>query len=100
MSLYLPANELSTSIIHAKLLSEKERPISRRAGPSIRLASTHLQAFGFCSLFLITYLAIGLRLAIAIRMRIASAHDDLLQPLCAHLNYFSFRPPPVLFPSH
>lgn len=100
MSLYAPMSTQTTSIPEAKLLSEKERPASDRSATSIRSVSTKLQASIQFSLFLITLLAMELHLKAALWMRITRVPDDLRQQRCAHSNYFSFRPPPVLFPSH
>ena len=99
MSLYVPVSRQTTSAPEAKLLSEKERPAAEQNATSIRSVYTQLQASIQFSLFLITILMMRLHLKAALWMRITRVPDDLEKQRCAHSNYFSFRPPPALFPS-
>lgn len=99
MSLYAPVGSQTTSVPEAKLLSERERPASDRNATSIRSLYTQLQASIHFSLFLVTILMMSLHLKAALWMRNTHVLDDLGQQRCAHLNYFSFRPPPALFAS-
>jgi hypothetical protein len=99
MSLYAPVSRQTTSAPEAKLLSEKERPAADQNATSIRSVYTQLQASIQFSLFLITILTMGLHLKAALWTRTTRVPDDLEKQRCAHLNYFSFRSPPVLFPS-
>jgi hypothetical protein len=100
MSLYGLANGFSTSVPQAKLLSQKERPASHREKASIRPASTHSQAPMFFTLLLIAALAASLPCSAAMRMQTASLRDVSSQQRRAHVNYFSFRPPPASIPSY
>lgn len=95
ISLYNPANEFLTSIPHAKLLSQKERPTAQENRISSSSVSPRSQMSEFFPLLLLVTLAMGLRLTTSICMRTADIHDDSLQPQRAHLNFFWFRPPPA-----
>jgi hypothetical protein len=100
MSLYGPTNGLSTSIPHAKLLSQKERRISSQDEVSIRSASAQPQSSMFYALLLIAVLAMSLRHLAMVWMHAASVQAASRQQRHASLNYFSFRPPPASIPSY
>jgi hypothetical protein len=99
MSLYGPVNGLSHSTPKAKLLSEKERPAFQRNKASIRPAFTQLQTLMISALLLIAALAMDLCHAATQWMRTASMQVAWSRQQRAHLNYFSFRPPPDLLSS-
>ena len=95
ISLYCQADEQSVSIPHAKLLSERERPVSSLDGASISPSSTQPQSSAFYPLFLIVTLMLGSRLSADVWMRNSRVADAVPQQRRAHSNFFSFRPPPV-----
>lgn len=94
MSLYGPVNGISHSTPEAKLLSEKERPASQQEKASIRPAFPQPQTTMLPALLLIAAVAICLPHSATLWMRTASMQVALIQHRRAHLNYFSFRPPP------
>jgi hypothetical protein len=100
ISLYDQANGQSASIPHAKLLSERERPVSSLDGASISPSSTQPQSSVFYPLFLIVTLVLGLRLSADVWMRNPRVADAMPQQRRAHSNFFSFRPPPISPPSY
>jgi hypothetical protein len=100
MSLYGPTNGLSTSIPHAKLLSQKERHISSLDEVSIHSASLQPQSSMFNALLLIAVLAMSLRPLAMKWMQAASVQASSRHQRRAYLNYFSFRPPPASIPSY
>jgi hypothetical protein len=100
MSLYNQANGQSASIPHAKMLSERERPVSSLDGASISPSSTQPQSLAFYPLFLIATLMLGLRLAADVWMRDSRAVDAIPQQRRAPSIFFSFRPPPASSPSY
>ena len=95
ISLYEQANGQSALIPHAKLLSERERPVSSLDGASISPSSTQPQSSAFYPLFLIVTLMLGSRLSADVWMRNSRVADAVPQQRRAHSNFFSFRPPPV-----
>lgn len=100
ISLYCQADEQSVSIPHAKLLSERERPVSSLDGASISPSSTQPQSSAFYPLFLIVTLMLGLCLAADIWLRNSRVAEAIPLQRRAHSNFFSFRPPPVPLPSY
>jgi hypothetical protein len=103
-SLYDPPGSLSTHMPHAKLLSQKERPVSSNDVSFVRPASPPSQSWVLYPAFLIAALPLGCHLAISHLvisrwMRTTTAGDDSRQQRCAHSVFFSFRPPPALLPS-
>jgi len=100
MSLYCPVNGLSHSTPEAKLLSEKERPASQQDRASIRPAFTQTQTSMLFALLLIAALAMDLLKSATLWMRTPSMQVAWSQQQRAHLNYFSFRPPPNLLSSY
>jgi hypothetical protein len=100
MSLYGPINGLSTSTPHAKLLSQKERRISNPDEVSIRSASVQPQSSMLYALILFAVLATCLRHSAMKWMQNAGVQAVSRQQQRAHLNYFSFRPPPASIPSY
>jgi len=95
MSLYNTSSGLTASVPHAKLLSQKERPESNVA--SIRLNST--QDLLPYAIFLFAWIVCSLVVAVTIRTRSLSLDKGSRQRFAA-LDFFSFRPPPVLLPSN
>jgi hypothetical protein len=95
LSLYGHSGDHSKSIPHAKLLSQKERPVS--SATACLIASTSQQARLASSVFLALFAGIGLAgLSAAhfssMRDRAFICYRDSLR--LASSDYFAFRPPP------
>lgn len=99
-SLYDAPGSVSTHMPHAKLLSQKERPVSSHDVGSERAASPLPQSSIFNPIFLIAAVILGSHLAISFWMRTVTGDDDSRQQRCAHTVFFSFRPPPALLSSN
>ncbi len=94
-SLYDPPGSVSLSIPHAKLLSQKERPVSSTQVQPLRLPSPQLDLVDLFPSLIITGVLLGLNVLISFR-EWTVADKVLPQQLFAGLSFFSFRPPPVL----
>ena len=95
LSLYGPASRVPQSTPQAKLLSEKDRRASSKDQLTQKLASTPPQSIALYSLLLLGAIAAGLPYSTSMWMRIANFPEAQSQQQIAHLNYFSFRPPPA-----
>jgi len=94
LSLYGVPGSSSSNLPHAKLLSQKERPVTDSVVDSVPVASPLPQS----SVFNPATLAIGLMLALLLAVALRSATitvDDSRQQRSANSSFFSFRPPPV-----
>jgi len=98
MSLYNTSNGLTASVPHAKLLSEKERPEPDVA--SIRPESTQDRSPVSYTIFLFASIICSLVAAVTIQIRSQFLDKGSHQQRFAALDFFSFRPPPVLLPSN
>jgi len=98
MSLYNTSNSISVSVPHAKLLSQKERPESNVA--SIGPDSTQDRSPVSYTIFLFASIVCSLVVAVTIQTRSQSLDKGSRQQQFAALDFFSFRPPPVLLPSN
>lgn len=98
MSLYNASSGLAASVPHAKLLSEKERPESNVA--SIKPDSTQDRSPLSYTIFLFASIVCSLVVAVTIQIRSSSLDKGSRQQRFAALDFFSFRPPPVLLPSN
>jgi hypothetical protein len=98
MSLYNASSGLAASVPHAKLLSEKERPESNVA--SIKPDSTQDRSPFSYTIFLFASIVCSLVVAVTIQIRSSSLDKGSRQQRFAALDFFSFRPPPVLLPSN
>jgi hypothetical protein len=95
LSLYDPPSALSLSIPHAKLLSQKERPIDSSQGQPLRLPSPQADSINLFPSLISAGMLLGLNILISFREWTVA--DKLLpQQRFADLSFFSFRPPPAL----
>jgi hypothetical protein len=94
LSLYDAPGSLSASMPHAKLLSQKERPVA--SGNANEISATALQALLsiFNSEILVVAVMLGLLLKVAFCVQ-ALAIDYAYQQVRSSSNFFSFRPPPA-----
>jgi hypothetical protein len=99
LSLYDALDSHSNSSLHAKLLSEKERPASSVDVASIRPVSPQPQTPIFYSAFLLIAILPSLHLVMLLRTRTLLRDKESRQQRYAASNFFSFRPPPVLLRS-
>jgi len=98
MSLYSPSSGLNASVPHAKLLSQKERPDSNVA--SIKPDSTQDRSPVSYTIFLFASILCTLVVAVTVQTRGLSLDKGSRLQRFAALDFFSFRPPPVLLPSN
>jgi len=98
-SLYDSPGSVSTHMPHAKLLSQKERPVLANDVASVCPAFPQPESSIFPT-FLIAAILLGSYVAISRRVLTVAADDDSRQQRCAHSVFFSFRPPPVLLLSN
>jgi hypothetical protein len=98
LSLYDAPDSNSNSALHAKLLSEKERPASSFDVASTRSASPQSSIFYLA--FLLIAIISSLHLAVSLRARTLLKNKESRQQRYAALDFFSFRPPPALLRSH
>jgi hypothetical protein len=95
MSLYDPPGSVSSSIPHAKLLSQKERPVSSTQVQLLRAPSPQPDLIDLYPSLIIAGVLLGLNVLISFR-EWTVADKVLPQQLFAGLSFFSFRPPPAL----
>jgi hypothetical protein len=98
MSLYNPSSGLTAAVPHAKLLSQKERPESNVA--SIKSDSTQHRSPVSYAIFLFASILCSLVVAVTVQTRGLSLDKKSRQQRFAALDFFWFRPPPVLLPSN
>lgn len=98
LSLYDPPGSPSTVIPAAKLLSEKERPLTAKVAAHL-LPTTAQETTKYYPAVVIVALIFSLLLPISTWVRVTTNHD-LLAQRSAHSSFFSFRPPPALLPSN
>jgi hypothetical protein len=101
ISLYDPPGSLSTYMSHAKLLSQKERPVSSNnldlVRPSLLEAPSSISypSFSVASIMLVLCCTTA-----SLWMLTRAKDGDSYRQRCAFDSiYFFFRPPPVLPPS-
>lgn len=94
LSLYDAPESFSTHIAQAKLLSQKERPITDSIVDSVQVASPLPQSSLFNPALLAAAFVFGLHLVEVLRSA-AITVDGSRQQRCACSSFFSFRPPPV-----
>jgi hypothetical protein len=99
ISLYDPPGSISTHMSHAKLLSQKERPVPSSDLDLVRPPLLPPQSSILFPTFLIAAIVLGSDITISLWM-LAEATDDVsLRQRRSNSIYFSFRPPPALLPS-
>ena len=84
----------------AKLLSQKERPVSFNRLGSVRSVSPQPQSSTFFFTFLIAAVAIGSYPDISLGTQLVTTDDDSRQQCRATARCFSSRPPPASLPSN
>jgi hypothetical protein len=94
LSLYDAPGSLLAHIPHAKLLSQKERPVTDSVVDSVPAASPLPQSSIFNPAILAVGLMLALHLAVALRS-VTIMVDDSRQQRSTNSSFFSFRPPPV-----
>jgi hypothetical protein len=94
LSLYDPPGSLSLRIPHAKLLSQKERPVSAAQSLSAIVSSPNLGALTSFPGWPLATALLALMVLDLIRKLIV-ADRALPPPHFTFLNFFSFRPPPT-----
>jgi hypothetical protein len=95
MSLYNSPSDHSTSVPHAKLLSQKERPAASTDVGSIRLKSQRKPSSIFHPRVVLVAIVSGSPIASPRWMRTWPSVWIDRQRQIAATNFFSFRPPPV-----
>jgi hypothetical protein len=95
MSLYDPPGSVSASIPHAKLLSQKERPVNSAQVQLLRPPSPQPGSIDLLPSLIITGVLLGLNVLISFR-ECAVANKISQRQLFAEFSFFSFRPPPTL----
>lgn len=94
LSLYDAPGSFSTHIAQAKLLSQRERPVTARTADSAHVSTPPFHLSSFHPTILATAIIFDLHLVVALRyatMAVASSR----QQRCANSSFFSFRPPPI-----
>jgi hypothetical protein len=100
LSLYDPPGSISTHMSHAKLLSQKERPISSNNSGLVRPSLLEAQPLISHPAFFIAAIVLVLRCTASIGMLSRAQDGNLYRRRCSFDSiYFSFRPPPAQFPS-
>jgi hypothetical protein len=99
ISLYDPPGSVSTHMSHAKLLSQKERPVSSGDLDPVRPPLLQPQSSIFYPTFLIAAIVLGLHFTVWLWVLTRATDDDPYRQRSSNSIYFSFRPPPVLLPS-
>ena len=94
MSLYCP-KATQSNVPVAKLLSQKERPVSPKDLSSARSTSPQPQSSTPFSIFLIATIAAGVSFVLSISIRTVTTIDDSRNRSCAVSYCFSPRPPPA-----
>jgi hypothetical protein len=100
ISLYDPPGSISAHMSHAKLLSQKERPVSSDNLHLVRPSLLEAQSLISSHAFFIAAVVLVLCCAASIRMLTRAQDGDPYRRRCS-LNsiYFFFRPPPAQLPS-
>jgi hypothetical protein len=101
LSLYDSPASISTHMSHAKLLSQKERPVSSNSLDLVRPSLQEAQPSITYSAFLIAAIVLVLWCGTAWTWVLNGTKDsDSYRQRCSFDSiYFSFRPPPALPPS-
>ena len=100
ISLYDPPGSISTHMSHAKLLSQKERPIPSGDLDLARPPLLQPQSSLLFPTFLIAAIVLGSDIAaISLWMLVEVTDDGSRRQRRSNSIYFSFRPPPALLPS-
>jgi len=94
LSLYDAPGNFSSQTPHAKLLSQKERPVTDSVVDSVPAASPLPESLIFNLTILAVALMFGLHMAVALCSATIPVYESR-QQRSAHATYFSFRPPPV-----
>jgi hypothetical protein len=85
---------------HAKLLSQKERPVSSNNSDLVRPSLVEAQPSIFYPAFSIAAIVLVLCCTASIRMLTRAQDVDPYRRRCSFNSiYFFFRPPPASFPS-
>jgi hypothetical protein len=99
ISLYDPPGSVSTHMSQAKLLSQKERPVSSGNLDPVRPPLLQPQTSIAYPMFLIAAVVLGSCFTASLWMLTEVADDGSYQQRWSNSIYFSFRPPPALLPS-
>jgi hypothetical protein len=97
LSLYQPSGSSLSFILHAKLLSQKERPVTVHGSESDRAPSAIPQSTAMYPVFLLAVIVTGMQLGQVLRLRRIQPDLEVHQRSSSASNYFSFRPPPAYF---
>ena len=95
MSLYDPPGSASLSMPHAKLLSQKERPVTSTHLQPVQPPSPQPEALTLFPGFLLAGVLLTLSISVLFRVR-TTTDERLPQQRFADLTFFAFRPPPAL----
>jgi hypothetical protein len=99
-SLYDPPGSISSHMSHAKLLSQKERPVSSNNSDLVRPSLVEAQPSFFYPAFSIAAIVLVLCCTASIRMLSRAQDIDPYRRRCSFNSiYFFFRPPPASSPS-
>jgi hypothetical protein len=99
ISLYDPPGSASTHMSQAKLLSQKERPVSSANLDPVRPPLLQQQSSIAYPTFLIAAVVLGSYFAVSLWMLIEATYHGSYRQRWSNSIYFSFRPPPALLPS-
>jgi hypothetical protein len=100
ISLYDPPGSISTSMSHAKLLSQKERPVSSENLDLVHPPLPEAQSSISYPAFFIAAVVLVVCCTASMRMLTKAQDADSDRRRCSvHSNYFFFRPPPAPLPS-
>lgn len=100
LSLYSPSANHSGSLPHAKLLSQRERPVAFTVVDSLKPVSPSPQLSGFRPGLLAAAFLLFFSLPATLVLWRLSFTRPVGQISWASSTYFSFRPPPALSPSN
>jgi hypothetical protein len=98
ISLYDQPGSSSTHMSHAKLLSQKERPVSSSNLDLVRPSLLEAQSSISYPTFLIAAIVLGSYFTVSLWMLAGATDGDSYRQRCSNSIYFSFRPPPALLP--
>jgi hypothetical protein len=100
ISLYDPPGSISSHMSHAKLLSQKERPVSSTNSDLVRPSLAEAQPSISFPAFSIAAIVLVLCCTASIRMLTRAQDGHRYRRRCSFNSiYFFFRPPPASFPS-
>jgi hypothetical protein len=100
ISLYDPPGSISSHMSHAKLLSQKERPVSSNHSDLVRPSLVEAQPSISYPAFSIAAIVLVLCCTASIRMLTRGQNVDPYRRRCSFNSiYFFFRPPPASFSS-